>query len=1041
MSERRELRLALGMRGGVSLAVWIGGACAEIDLLRRATRGDAPSPFWDRVLEISDYDHVVVDVLAGASAGGLNGVIYAASLVYDFPLDNAREIWLDAGNTDTLLRTHGPYVSLFDGDGVFLARVDQFLRSMVAGAADADREHSVERVTLSLSATLIEPIERLGTSPEDEEEWERRSGSGFHFEHHPEPWRGSDFPPGDSADSEPRRSALARLAVAARSTSSFPAAFEPALVTSTRPTRFSELHRGGRPDAGAAALQSPGDVDLDGTFLDRRADGAFLVADGGILDNIPLARAIRDITVAPAGGPTRRVLLYLHPGAPAHHVAGPPLAGVARRAVPALARGIVQAFRTEETIAQDIGELERHAQLVDRAQGVRGATFTPLTVADPVPPRARFDAAAERARSSYVEQRGVEEEQSLLGLLMDPMGSLGTDSFPRGVADRDAIDDEQWRSPLGRLRSAQRTALALALWSECRRRASDDVMRFGDGAIQRVARVLLDWTWSLEARGADIGSAKRALYRVINFVDTVLEPPRQWAWVAAAAVAFQAPGSVDSTDFVGRGMQWTSELYRLRRESDAPLLRDALLGDDDGPITAFRAQVLATIDDVVAGVVGSGVPGELAPADDVRTAVLCAALVEIAEALRTTPVDAPDVFHPGSLIHGCLAGDEPVSTATLEHLELLCYPEFVTGAPCQSKIEFHRLSAANRFPLAPRFGALLKAAEATGKWWNPQCPLPAEQRGIHVDLKLAGNELANFAAFLLPEWRANDWLWGRLDAVPTLVDLLVTPATLRAQQLSGEAALDTISALATPSTPGDARECVAAFFDERRDAVVAELTKLAESDAPDVDISNIRDVLVACRQWEILDDELRKARHPTTAPSPARPGTLPLVRDAAGGKDAVTLADAVKEYDVGAQTTSHPEGNEHATDRAAALHDRFGELTDRGSEVILDNLDARQGGPVPAAVLSPKRRRFALRILRFVAALLTRPLLPARPGSHGNRTKVALVVGVAAVVAAIVYAVSRDLIAFVIGLALPIVLGAVLVYLTRPRAPSRGAGP
>jgi hypothetical protein len=27
----RELRLALGMRGGVSLAVWIGGACAEID--------------------------------------------------------------------------------------------------------------------------------------------------------------------------------------------------------------------------------------------------------------------------------------------------------------------------------------------------------------------------------------------------------------------------------------------------------------------------------------------------------------------------------------------------------------------------------------------------------------------------------------------------------------------------------------------------------------------------------------------------------------------------------------------------------------------------------------------------------------------------------------------------------------------------------------------------------------------------------------------------------------------------------------------------
>ena len=32
----QELRLALAMRGGVSLAVWIGGAVSEIERLRRA---------------------------------------------------------------------------------------------------------------------------------------------------------------------------------------------------------------------------------------------------------------------------------------------------------------------------------------------------------------------------------------------------------------------------------------------------------------------------------------------------------------------------------------------------------------------------------------------------------------------------------------------------------------------------------------------------------------------------------------------------------------------------------------------------------------------------------------------------------------------------------------------------------------------------------------------------------------------------------------------------------------------------------------------
>ena len=43
---------------------------------------------------------------------------------------------------------------------------------------------------------------------------------------------------------------------------------------------------------------------------------------------------------------------------------------------------------------------------------------------------------------------------------------------------------------------------------------------------------------------------------------------------------------------------------------------------------------------------------------------------------------------------------------------------------------------------------------------------------IPPDHKLAGNELKNFSAFLRRRWRENDWMWGRLDAVPTLVDLL-----------------------------------------------------------------------------------------------------------------------------------------------------------------------------------------------------------------------------------------------------------------------------
>ena len=45
------------------------------------------------------------------------------------------------------------------------------------------------------------------------------------------------------------------------------------------------------------------------------------------------------------------------------------------------------------------------------------------------------------------------------------------------------------------------------------------------------------------------------------------------------------------------------------------------------------------------------------------------------------------------------------------------------------------------------------------------------QRSSPMD-KLAGVELAHFGAFLKRSWRANDWMWGRLDAAERLVMLL-----------------------------------------------------------------------------------------------------------------------------------------------------------------------------------------------------------------------------------------------------------------------------
>src|SRR4051794_25560275 len=103
---RTEVRLALVLNGGVSLAVWMGGVVHELDLARRASLGQPPP---DDPLERAVFDHwkkvcdqaqitLRVDVIAGTSAGGLNGAFLAEAIANGHPLPDLRSVWLEAGS-------------------------------------------------------------------------------------------------------------------------------------------------------------------------------------------------------------------------------------------------------------------------------------------------------------------------------------------------------------------------------------------------------------------------------------------------------------------------------------------------------------------------------------------------------------------------------------------------------------------------------------------------------------------------------------------------------------------------------------------------------------------------------------------------------------------------------------------------------------------------------------------------------------------------------------------------------------------------------
>ena len=132
----KELRLALVCFGGISLAVYMHGISKEILKLVRASRTlhrvagprpagggaasrtrfppddpeyDTEAVYFDLLRAIGRRVElrVIVDVIAGASAGGINGVMLARALAHDLPVGHLREMWLEAGDVGELLAQSG----------------------------------------------------------------------------------------------------------------------------------------------------------------------------------------------------------------------------------------------------------------------------------------------------------------------------------------------------------------------------------------------------------------------------------------------------------------------------------------------------------------------------------------------------------------------------------------------------------------------------------------------------------------------------------------------------------------------------------------------------------------------------------------------------------------------------------------------------------------------------------------------------------------------------------------------------------------------
>ncbi len=348
----KELRLALVCYGGVSLAVYMHGITKEVWKLTRASMRRKLPPATEvppardtevvycELLELlrphADI-RVLTDIIAGASAGGINGIFLAQAIARGSDLEALRELWLAGADSDRLLNAEGAASRTSKWWAMpliwFARRRGLVMEDMPEPAARAEVGHKLSRLMRSrwfrppfsgkiFSAMLYDalvamekgertppllpaeqPLDLFVTvtdfrgapevlrlhSPPSIVEYEHRLIIGFHSASN-----GSD---GRRSLGDP-----AELAFAARATASFPGAFPPARVgeidtvvadrAAPWPTRHAFLAR---------------------LFPGHPAPESVTLIDGSVLNNRPFGPAIDALAQRPAHREVDRRFVYVDP--------------------------------------------------------------------------------------------------------------------------------------------------------------------------------------------------------------------------------------------------------------------------------------------------------------------------------------------------------------------------------------------------------------------------------------------------------------------------------------------------------------------------------------------------------------------------------------------------------------------------------------------------------------------------------------------------------------------------------------------------------
>jgi patatin-related protein len=957
----QEIRFAVVMYGGVSLAVYINGIAQELLRMVRATAaGEADGTGVRRaLLDTSELrgsevayrqaaqllsggwdgsggsstatpppdapirTRFVVDVLSGTSAGGINAIYLAKALANEQDLELLKKLWIREGDIGLLINDSGsvrdiaplpadsPPRSLLNGRRMYRKLLDAF-RGMDDSPA-SQRSRLADEIDLFITTTDVRgnpvPLQLA-----DKVVYERRYRNAFHFR-----YSGGAVGGATAARNDFRSPRNPLLAFAARCTSSFPFAFEPVTLPQVESVLALFPRAGEEPLSeealaavfGAAPMQTSGSSAPGKSVAVPGARGVDALpyrdrvyVDGGYLDNKPFGYVLDALGGRSAELPVKRRLLYVEP-AP-EQLELEPRASNPPNALQNVGAALVT-IPGYETIREDLQRVLARNRLVERVGRVTSGTETDLGHWS--------DAAADRdqALADHSEPHTAAFADEDLRSMITRFGVAYGGYHRLKVAEQtDRI--AEWFSAAAGLDHASDHGHAVRYLVRAWRDAhythyfdGDEDGKQSDGARrQSFNRFLLDYDHAYRVRRL------RAVMARVGMLERGGEPaerllreaniPIEGAVEDDAAVCRAASGLRNGLSSILDVLHATSS--RLDAAFAAATLRDDSATPQAAADTASLAGFVAA-----AGINAAALHALLEEPNEAERMACARGILGLRDGAPPAGWTAADAAGAHAAL-ACAAGwlqrqvassAIAASTAVGTLLEVHADDDAATAGVRRSLRYFYdRFEAYDmvEYPTLYASGAGEERDEVEVVRISPMDAIALYDPARRGGVgKLAGTGLHNFGAFLDVRWRHNDMLWGRLDGAERILAALLPGRHLAATR-------DTLTrraqtAVLAEELSGPDREAVT--------GLVAQITAVAGPDA--------------------LQPEVRKALFPDGR-TPDAPAILSMLRGLASDdalyryfRDAYTLD---RTLDRTAMTRSAARGTR-------VIGEMLGDMADPGS--------------------------------------------------------------------------------------------------------------